>query len=118
VTMPTRQKHRPKTAGVLPSRYPNEKVMETKPMEKPNLAPGQWFTVEGVNCVVCGVFTDSPWDAEVVFMDKGKSTNKDIKWDNDRWIFTGGAGGYAGDYQRLSEFVSILRRGRQYHLRE
>ncbi len=87
-------------------------------MKKPQITPGQWLTVEGVNCVVCGVFSDSPWDAEVVFMDNGKATNKDIKWDSGRWSFTGEAGGYADDYQRLSEFVSKLRRGHQYHLGE
>ena len=87
-------------------------------MEKPKISQGQWLTVEGVNCVVCAVFTDPPWDAEVVFMDKGKATNKDIKWSDGRWNFTGGAPGYADNYQRLSEFVSKLRRGRQYHLGE
>ncbi len=34
-------------------------------MEKPKITPGQWIIVDGINCVVCGVFTDSPWDAGV-----------------------------------------------------
>jgi len=92
--------------------------METKMTKKPVVAPGQWINIEGVNSVVCQVSKDAPYEIEVVCMDKGKATNKDAKWDTGKWTFTSGAGGYADDYPRLSEFVSKLRCGRQYHLGE
>lgn len=89
-------------------------------MEKPKVYPGQWIWVQSRECVVCQEFQDtSIADIEVVHMDQGKATNRDAKWNGEKWIFAGGdMGGYADSYSRLSEFVSKLRRGRQHHLGE
>jgi hypothetical protein len=83
-------------------------------VEKPSVSPGDWIRIGNIDAVVCLIYKDGPYDIEIVFLDKGQAVNKDAKWDNGKWsLDTADYGGYAENYPRLSQFVSILRRGRQ-----
>jgi len=68
----------------------------------------------GIRAVVSHVYAEPKLNgavAEVVYDDKGKAINEDVKWVLDHWEFAvpGPGGGYADRYDRLKHFVSILR---------
>ena len=86
-------------------------------MDKPSVSPGEWIWVDGIEAVVCNVFSEGPNDLEVIFRSGGssKTTNQNVKWANDHWVFSPESGGYADNYPRLAEFRAILNRGRQRH---
>lgn len=83
----------------------------------PKTEHGEWVHIGpahlGRTAVVCNVH-----DAhiEVVYLDdKNKAINEDAVWGGDHWRFKhdGPCGGYADGNSRLSQFVAILRRGKQ-----
>lgn len=89
----------------------------------PNLKPGDWILIgEGfskVPVVVCAYndseLINSDGDIEIVYLDdRDRAINKGVVWKQDHWEFKdfGPSGGYADKYDRLAEFVRILRRGR------
>ncbi|MEI7482887.1 MAG: hypothetical protein WCK75_11145 [Elusimicrobiota bacterium] len=85
---------------------------------KPNVNPSDWITIgkrpSGMDAVVCVVSPESG-DIEVVYKDDlGKAISDEVVWRDDHWEFktSGASGGYAENYDRLSSFVSQLRRGR------
>ena len=82
----------------------------------PRLVPGEWVRIGNLDCVVATIYPpDNPFGhyCEVVFNPR-KPTNHNVVWDGDRLKLaeTGDYGGYADNYPRLSEIVSILKRGR------
>ncbi|MBI4293625.1 MAG: hypothetical protein HY661_19285 [Betaproteobacteria bacterium] len=83
--------------------------------DRPEVKPGDWVIVGGVRCVVANIraLDDRFGDCEVVF-NPSKPTNRDIKWSDGAWHFveTGDFGGYADHYERLRQFVQILKSGR------
>ena len=83
--------------------------------DRPTVKPRGWIRVGSTDCVVANVRGpgQSLGDCEVVF-NPDKPTNRDVTWDGDQWNFveSGDYGGYAEKYPRLSEYVQILKRGR------
>ena len=83
--------------------------------ERPDIKPGDWIRIGKTDCVVTGVFEepgDPMRDCEVVFNPQ-EPTNRDAQWNGDDWEFVGTEiGGRADHYKRLSEFVSLLKRGK------
>ena len=83
--------------------------------DRPEIKPGDWIRIGNTDCVVANVREHSHalGDCEVVF-NPSKPTNHDVVWTGGEWKFveSGNYGGYADKYPRLSEFVSILKRGR------
>jgi len=89
--------------------------MDNKNQKIPEVQPRDWITIGtgmGVNAVVCQI--NKPGNVEVVYLDGSRAINEDAIWKNEHWEFKkqGPCGGYADNYQRLSDFVAILRRGR------
>jgi hypothetical protein len=78
-------------------------------MERPSVKAGDWITIGKTPCVVCGVYDTG--EIEVVHHPE-KPSNDDAFWDGDHWEFKPGSSGYADKYQRLSQFVSQLKRPR------
>ena len=77
--------------------------------------PGDWITVGNIDAVICTSYPDNPDRLEIVYLDeRDRAINDNILFSNDKWDFEiqGASGGYADRYDRLSEFVSVLRRGR------
>ena len=86
---------------------------------KPDTKPGDWITIgtgKHMDCVVCHVYNNPQLgDIEVVYLDwRDHPINEDVIWVKDHWELKhhGPGGGYADKCDRLSQFVSILRRGR------
>lgn len=80
-----------------------------------NVKPGEWVSIGRVSAVVTTVYDSL--NIEVVYLnDKKKAINENAILKNNCWEFknTGVCGGYADKYDRLREFVSILRQGRYY----
>lgn len=85
--------------------------------EKPNVKPGDWIKIGSLDGVVCQIFNDDfiKNGIEVVFIgNKGDAVNLDVCWNGEKWVSArdGDLGGYADKYDRLREYVAILRRGR------
>jgi len=84
---------------------------------RPNVKPGEWINVGGVDAVVSTILPpgDPSGDCEVVF-DPSKPTNLYARWTDGKWEFvkSGDYGGYAARYGRLSQYVSILKMGRRF----
>ena len=85
--------------------------------EKPTVAPGDWITFgNNISAVVCTVYEDTSWaEIEAVYIDqRNRAINVDMVWQNGKWEFksTEVDGGYADKYNRLSQFVAQVRRGR------
>ena len=85
----------------------------------PAVKPGEWVYVGkdfGKHAVVCHVYSDPALgDIEVVYLDdRSRATNEGVVWREDHWEFkhSGSVGGTVDNYDRLREFVRILRRGR------
>jgi len=85
--------------------------------EIPHVAPSEWITIDGnpgKDAVVCSV-PDESGCVEVVYLDdRNRAINEEVEWRDGAWVFKnpGPAGGYADQYDRLSVFVAILKRGR------
>ena len=89
---------------------------------KPDVNTGELIRVTlgsdpGTRAVVSKVYSDStkPGCIEVVYLDeRDRAIYEDAIWKKKRWEFrsSGPAGGYADKTPRLSEFVTILLRGR------
>ena len=83
--------------------------------DRPEITPGEWITVGSTDCVVANVREHGHQfgDCEVV-LNPLKPANCDAFWNGTEWSFvkTGDYGGYADRYQRLSQYVAILKRGR------
>ena len=83
---------------------------------RPEVSPRDWISIGErgrVSGVVCDVRAD---DVEVVYLDdRSRAINEDVRWADTHWEFAmpGQGGGYADIYQRLSEYVAILRAGRK-----
>lgn len=88
---------------------------ETSMKNRPKIKEGDWIVVENCNCVVAHVYEpDSSFgDCEVVF-NKKKPTNRDVKWNGEKWMFkdSGDFGGYANRSQRLKMYIGILKYGK------
>lgn len=87
-------------------------------LERPTVSSGDWISIGKridpvmVNAVVCNVFDER---IEVVYLDiRDRAINEDVVWTGTHWKFKdqGPSGGYADNYDRLTEYVSKLRRGR------
>lgn len=82
------------------------------------IAPGQWIGIGEraiVHAVVCVVRGSSEPMCEVVYLDdRIRAINEDVVWKGQYWEFLQPdvRGGYADQYDRLREYVAILRRGR------
>ena len=77
--------------------------------------PGDWIKVGHIDAVICKSYQDNPSRYEVVYLDnRDQAINEDVLFINNQWNFEiqGPSGGYADKNHRLSEFVSILRKGR------
>jgi len=89
-------------------------------MQKPEVRTGDWITFgTGLilqEAVVSKVYQDSSdADIEVVYLDnQARAINADMIWKVGAWHFkySGPCGGYADNYDRLSQWVSKLRSGR------
>ena len=83
-------------------------------MSKIQVKPGDWITIGLINAVVCNVYKDNPNIVEVVYLDKNKAINDDVRYSSNGWEFRypKPSGGYADKYSRLNPYVSILRSGR------
>lgn len=95
----------------------------TEELKKPEVKPADWISIgkgyPSVPAVVCTVYeknNSNNGDLEVVYLNGSKAINEDVIWDKDHWKFKndGPCGGYADNYDRLSEFVQILRGGRRF----
>ena len=86
-------------------------------MSRPPVTAGQWITIGKpghTDAVVCAVEVDT---CEVVYLDeRNRALNEDVKWVDDHWEFAlqGPVAGYADKYDRLRQYVSILRTGRRW----
>lgn len=86
----------------------------------PPVQPRDWIEVRTASpiplqAVVCSVYPDKPGTVEAVYIDQRKrAINEDFVWKEDHWDFarSGVSGGYADNYDRLREYVTILRTGR------
>ncbi len=82
--------------------------------EMPKVNPKDWLLVNNaLRSVVCSVYpnTISPNVIEIVYIDRqGKAINEHIKWENEEWHFIDPDAGYADHYDRLKDFVAILRK--------
>ena len=92
--------------------------VETK-VQRPHIKPRDWIWIgsnQGKRAVVSQVYSEPRLDRiEVVYLDeRDRAICEDVVWEEANWEFqhSGVVGGYADKYSRLSEFVSILRRGR------
>jgi hypothetical protein len=76
---------------------------------------GTWISVEGIDCVVSRLRSRNACagDCEVVF-NPSKPINIDVRWTGGAWEFVkaGDFGGYADKYDRLRQYVAILKGGR------
>ena len=81
------------------------------------LNPKDWVKIGNTYAVVCGV-NEEEQTAEVVYMSSYKAINEDIVCRDGEWAWksAGLGGGYADNYSRLSEYVSILRHDRPTNL--
>ena len=94
--------------------------MSKKP--RPELKLFDWIAIGKVGSTAhptidAVVSVAKPELVEVVYMDSsGQSVNRDVVWDQDHWEFDNKSsyGGRADRYDRLSQHVALLRRGR-YH---
>lgn len=83
---------------------------------RPEVSSGDWISIGEsgrVGAVVCDVRADN---IEVVYLDdRDRAINEDARWADTHWVFAivGQSGGYADKYERLSEYVAILRAGRK-----
>ena len=84
----------------------------------PTITPGQWIGIGEraiVDAVVCVSHSSPEAVCEVVYLDdRNRAINEDVIWTGRYWEFLqpGVCGGYADKYDRLREYVAILRRGR------
>jgi hypothetical protein len=82
----------------------------------PSVKLGAWISVEGIDCVVSRLRprSASAGDCEVVF-NPSKPINVDVRWTGEAWEFVkvDGFGGYANKYNRLQQYVAILKSGRR-----
>lgn len=75
-----------------------------------NVKPKDWISVGARSALVCKIYENNPNKIEVVYLDRNRAINDDLIFKDGKWVFlydTGG--GYADNYGRLAEFVSILR---------
>jgi len=91
-----------------------------------NIEPGNWVKVGNTEAVVCQLYKDNPAykndpafkdqsnRIEVVYLSGSRAINEDVHRVKNLWEFVnqGPSGGYADGNSRLSEFVLILREGR------
>lgn len=80
--------------------------------EHPPIAPGDWITVTGTDCVVINVFKPaSPFGVCKVVFNRAKPTTHDVDWDGTTWIFPQRPdyGGYGRDGD---PYVRQLKLGR------
>ncbi len=89
--------------------------------DRPTVTPGDWITIRGaigLDAVVSALWppdSGGPGDIEAVYLDdRNRAINVDVRWDGQGWTFAHDFvdGGYADKYDRLREYVGILRRGR------
>lgn len=85
--------------------------------EKPNVKPGECVKLGSRDAVVCQIFRDEyiKDGIEVVFIDdRNRAININVFWNGKKWqpVRDDGSGGYADNYDRLREYVAILRRGK------
>ena len=85
----------------------------------PEVKPGDWISFpSGLHAVICNVRSpehrEHSGDAEIVYLDyRDRAINTNVRWTETGWTFLDQVdGGYADKYQRLREYVQILRRGR------
>ena len=83
-----------------------------------NVKIKDWILIGIKEAVVCKVYnTDNSNMIEVVYLDdKDRAINEHAIFGNNSWQFInkGPDGGYADNYERLAEYVSILRLGQWY----
>jgi hypothetical protein len=85
--------------------------------DRPSVSLGDWIRVGSHDCVVSYLTPSNDplgdCDCEVVF-NSSKPTNRDVKWTGDSWQFVERPdyGGYADKYDRLRQYVRILKSGR------
>jgi len=96
----------------------------TMPENLKNLQPGEWISVGNAiikkQAVVCRAITAPELkkiegDFEVVYLDdRNRAINTGVIWQEDHWGFknSGCGGGYADRYDRLRNYVNILRQGK------
>lgn len=79
-----------------------------------NVKPKDWISIGVRDAVVCRIYENEPNKIEVVYLDRNRAINEDAHFKDNNWTFVhdGPCGGYADNYSRLAEFVSILRSGR------
>lgn len=80
-----------------------------------NVKLKDWITVGVNNAVVYHINEKESNKIKVVYLDgKNRAINEDVIYKDGEWTFVydGPNGGYADNYSRLGEFVSILRAGR------
>ena len=81
--------------------------------QPPRLVPREWIRV-GPTLDALVIQEHEIGRAEVVYIDyRRRAINDDVVWANGEWRFEhpGASGGYADKYDRLREFVAVLRRG-------
>lgn len=93
-------------------------------IKKPFVEIGDWISVGQaiipIKAVVCRVYNGEEFasgsDLEVVYLDGKRAINEGVIWDKNHWSFKrqGPCGGYSDNSSRLSECVSILKRGFDY----
>jgi hypothetical protein len=85
---------------------------------RPAVKPGDRITIGAISAVVATVREPDDafgGDCEVVF-NPSKPTNLDVRWTGEEWqlVESGDYGGYADKYDRLRNYVAILKEGRRW----
>jgi len=87
--------------------------------EKPEVKEKDWIRVGMRDAVVCRVYSNEELTdmIEIVFIDdRNRAINIKVIWNKEsgKWEFLqdGDLGGYADKYDRLREYVRILRSGK------
>lgn len=84
-----------------------------------NVKLKDWISVGFKDAVVCRIYENELGKIEVVYLDdRNRAINEDVHYKDGKWkfLFDGPNGGYADNYPRLRDFVSILRVGRYRNL--
>ncbi len=74
----------------------------------------EWISIGEIDAVVCKIYENDHNKVEVVYFNGSKPSNKFAYYINDEWSFgiNEQYAGYAENYSRLAEYVTILKSGR------
>jgi hypothetical protein len=86
-----------------------------------NVKLKDWISIGFKEAIVCQIYENELDKIEVVYLDdRNRAINEDVHYKDGKWKFLndGPNGGYADDFLRLKNFVSVLRVGRYRNLKD